>query len=147
MWFNQSIKEYETTVDVVDPPAGLRPGMTAQVAIQVERLPDALQVPVQAVAEISGRHYCLVKRPEGELLPRRVTLGTSNDKFLVIREGVVAQDELLLDPRTRLSKMTLPMDVPQAGAVSKSTPPEPQKPAVESAAAQTSPAAAQGSRT
>jgi len=112
MWFNSSVKEYETTVDVNDPPPGLRPGMTAQVAIRVESLPEAVQVPVQAVAEINGRHYCLLKGHNGELSPRAVTLGTSNEKFLVIREGVAKNDELLLDPRGRLTKMTLPAATP-----------------------------------
>jgi hypothetical protein len=107
-WFNASVKEYEVTVDVVDPPPGLRPGMTAQVAIRVEQVPEALQVPVQAVAEIEGRHFCLVRQDGGKLTPRAVALGTSNDKFLVIREGLQADEELLLDPRDRLKKMTLP---------------------------------------
>lgn len=107
-WFNSAVKEYETMVDVTNPPPGLRPGMTAQVAIRVESLPEAIQVPVQAVAEINGKHYCLRKDRAGLLSAQAVTLGTSNDKFLVIRDGIAADDELLLDPRGRLSKMTLP---------------------------------------
>jgi multidrug efflux pump subunit AcrA (membrane-fusion protein) len=107
-WFNASVKEYEVTVDVIDPPPGLRPGMTAQVAIRVEQVPEALQVPVQAVAEIEGRHFCVVRQDGGKLAPRAVALGTSNDKFLVIREGLQADEELLLDPRARFKKMTLP---------------------------------------
>jgi HlyD family secretion protein len=107
-WFNSAVKEYETMVDVTSPPPGLRPGMTAQVAIRVESLPEAIQVPVQAVAEINGKHYCLIKERGGALSPRPVTLGTSNDKFLVIRDGVAKDDELLLDPRSRLAKMMQP---------------------------------------
>ena len=43
-------------------PPGLRPGMTAKVAIRVETIPDALQVPIQAVVERGGKHYCLLAR-------------------------------------------------------------------------------------
>ena len=61
-WFNAGVKEYATTVQVIDPPAGLRPGMTAHVAIRVETIDDALQVPIQAVVERGGRYYCLRER-------------------------------------------------------------------------------------
>ncbi|HVJ86794.1 MAG TPA: HlyD family efflux transporter periplasmic adaptor subunit [Caulifigura sp.] len=107
-WYNQSVKEYETIIEIVNAPPGLRPGMSAQVAVRVESLPEALQVPVQAVAEIEGQHYCLVRTGDQDLQPRAVKLGSSNDKFLMIRDGVKADEELLLDPRGRLSKMTLP---------------------------------------
>jgi HlyD family secretion protein len=135
-WYNQAVKEYETVIEVLNAPAGLRPGMSAQVAIRVESLPDVMQVPVQAVAEIDGKHYCLIREQAENLTPRAVTLGSSNDKFLVIRDGVQANDELLLDPRARLSKMTLPKvaaaleAAPVAAAKSPATPPTTAKPAV-----------------
>jgi multidrug efflux pump subunit AcrA (membrane-fusion protein) len=115
-WFNQAVKEYETVVQVVDAPPGLRPGMSAQVAIRVESLPDAMQVPVQAIAEINGHHYCLVRERDESLKPRTVTLGSSNDKFLVIRDGVKKDEELLLDPRAQLLKLTLPASAEPAAA-------------------------------
>jgi len=114
-WFNQAVKEYETIVEVLETPAGLRPGMSAQVAIRVESLPDATQAPVQAIAEINGQHYCLVREKGESLVPRSVKLGSSNDKFLVIRDGVRKDEELLLDPRARLMKMTLPTPAKPAG--------------------------------
>jgi HlyD family secretion protein len=130
-WYSSSVKEYETTVEVVDPPAGLRPGMTAQVAIRVEQIPQALQVPLQAVAEIDGCHYCLQRGADGSLSPRPVRLGTSNEKFLVIREGITADDELLLDPRNRLASMTLPPGF----ATEKTTPKTKDSPAETQSAA------------
>jgi HlyD family secretion protein len=121
MWFNQAVKEYETVVQVLETPAGLRPGMSAEVAIRVESLPDVMQVPVQAVAEINGQHYCLVLDRDASLKPRTLTLGSSNDKFLVVREGVQKDDELLLDPRTQLMKLTLPSSARPTGTAPVAT--------------------------
>jgi HlyD family secretion protein len=110
-WYNSSVKQYETTVDIPQPPAGLRPGMTAQVSIRAEHLDSALQVPLLAVAEINGCHYCLCRQPNGSLTPRAVRLGSSNEKHLVVNDGLAANDELVLDPRARLSKIE---DLPAA---------------------------------
>jgi multidrug efflux pump subunit AcrA (membrane-fusion protein) len=132
-WFNSSVKQYETTIDIPEPPAGLRPGMTAQVSIRAEHLDSALQVPLQAVAEIDGCHYCLQKTRDGALVPRPVLLGSSNEKHLVIRQGLADDDELVLDPRSRLSNLE---DLPGALVAGES-------PAAEPATSPTTPTAAE----
>ena len=48
-WFNSNVKEYATTIEVFNPPAGLRPGMTAQVAIRVETIDDVRAADCQLV--------------------------------------------------------------------------------------------------
>ncbi len=106
-WMNQSVKEYEGYVEIQEPPAGLRPGMTAQVSIRVETTPDAMQVPVQAVVERNGKHYCLLTKA-GKLEPREVLIGATNDKFLIIRDGLLENEEVVLNPRAHLSKVVLP---------------------------------------
>ena len=98
-------------VQVVDPPAGMRPGMTAKVAIRVETIPGALQVPVQAVMERDGKHYCLV-RSGAAIAPRHVTLGSTNEKFLVVRSGLSANDEVLMNPKAHLGNLPLPAAEP-----------------------------------
>ena len=103
-----SVKEYATMVQVLEPPAGMRPGMTAKVAIRVETIPSALQVPIQAVVERGGRHYCLVLRGGATLEPREVLLGSTNEKFLVIRDGLANNDEVLMNPRVHLNSVPLP---------------------------------------
>ncbi|MEX2560957.1 MAG: efflux RND transporter periplasmic adaptor subunit [Pirellulales bacterium] len=107
-WFNANIKEYATYIKILDPPAGLRPGMTAKVAIRVETTPDVLLVPVQAVIEREGKHYCMLSRGQHGLEPREVLIGSTNDKFLVIRDGLSANDAVLMNPRVHLSKVELP---------------------------------------
>src|SRR5690606_13790540 len=86
-WYSSSIKEYGAYVEIDTVVPGMRPGMTAQVAIQVEHIPEALQVPVQAVVERGGKHYCLVDTPDGPAA-REVLIGSTNDRFVVIKDGL-----------------------------------------------------------
>lgn len=125
-WYNSSVKQYETTIDIPNPPAGLRPGMTAQVSIRAEHLDSALQVPLLAVAEINGGHYCLHRRADGSLVPKPVLLGSSNEKHLVITQGLAAEEELVLDPRSRLTKLeALPAALVAAKSPGPAEPPVP----------------------
>jgi hypothetical protein len=71
-------------------------------------------VPVQAVVEREGKHYCLLSRGQQGLEPREVLIGSTNDKFLVIRDGLSANDEVLMNPRVHLSKVELPKSSPTA---------------------------------
>jgi hypothetical protein len=105
-WFNANVKEYATTVEVVDPPTGLRPGMTAQVAIRVETLDDVLQVPIQAVVERDGVYYC-ARRAGSTMQLRQVDVGSTNEKFTVIRDGLAEGDEVSMNPRPRLLEAEL----------------------------------------
>ena len=86
-WWASTVREYETIVRIDNPPEGMRPGLTAEVRILIERLDDAVQVPVQAVFEHLGRHYCVIRNGrEFEAVP--VDLGSTNDTTVVIRGGV-----------------------------------------------------------
>jgi len=106
-WFNANVKEYATTIEVDSPPEGLRPGMTSKVAIRVETNPDALQVPIQSVVERGGKHYCLLVHGS-KLEAREVLVGSTNEKFLIIRDGLSSNDEVLMNPRVFLAKVNLP---------------------------------------
>ena len=88
-YFSLGVKEYLTVVRVDDLPeqAGLKPGMTGEVKVLVNRLPDVLMVPVQAVAEREGRHVAYVVGPAG-VERRDVTVGENNDKFVEVKEGL-----------------------------------------------------------
>jgi len=94
----EHIKEYATDVEIHDPPEGLRAGMNAEVAIQVERLEEALQVPPQAVVQRDGRYFCMVSSGE-ELEDREVQIGSANETFVVIEQGLRAGEQVVLNPR------------------------------------------------
>jgi HlyD family secretion protein len=110
-WFTSSIKEYGTIIQIDEPPPGSRPGMTAEVKIRVEEVPDALQIPVQAVVERGGRHFALVKEGD-ELKSREIQIGSTNDKFVVVREGLQADQQVVVNPRRHLDRVDLPAAPP-----------------------------------
>jgi RND family efflux transporter MFP subunit len=106
-WFASAVKEYETTVRVHNAPDGMRPGLTAQVTVRVERSPSVLQVPVQAVIEHGTRHYCVLwkdDRPEA----REVTIGSTNDKTVVLRQGLGEGEQVVLNAGACRGKLSLP---------------------------------------
>jgi RND family efflux transporter MFP subunit len=110
-WFTSSIKEYGTIIQIDEPPPGSRPGMTAEVKIRVEEVPNALQIPVQAVVERGGRHFALVKEGD-ELKSREIQIGSTNDKFVVVREGLQADEQVVVNPRRHLDRVDLPAAPP-----------------------------------
>ena len=53
----------------------LRPGLLADVEIQVEKLPDVIHVPAQAVFQKNGQFLVYVHGKDGKFEPRPVTTG------------------------------------------------------------------------
>jgi RND family efflux transporter MFP subunit len=105
-------KEYGAEVDIEDPPAGVRTGMTAQVSIEVQRLEEALQIPIQAVLERGDRFFCLMPVKNG-LVPREVAVGASNDQNVVVEDGLAAGDKVLLAPQSYEDQVQLPAAPPK----------------------------------
>jgi HlyD family secretion protein len=86
-WSGSNVKQYYTYVEVEQPPPHLRTGLTCQVKLLVEQRADALQVPVYAVREIGGKHYCVVRANDQRQL-REVQIGPTNDQMVVIEQGL-----------------------------------------------------------
>jgi hypothetical protein len=112
-WFNSSVKEYETIVNILDPPSDLRPGLTAEVRIRVEFIPNVLQVPVQAVFQHGERCYC-VFRDGHDYRAQKVKIGSTNDKFVVISEGLKEGDEVVMGAAAYRDKVDLPELPPES---------------------------------
>ncbi|MGD9645821.1 MAG: HlyD family efflux transporter periplasmic adaptor subunit [Pirellulales bacterium] len=105
-WWS-TVKEYGTTIEIFDPPEGMRPGMTAEVRIQVAEVPDAVQVPVQAIVEHGGEHFCLVPSATG-IAAHKVDIGPTNDKFVVIEQGVTEGQQVVVNPRNFVKSVQMP---------------------------------------
>lgn len=101
-WMNGGVKEYSTVVGIDNTPddASLKPGMTAEVEVMVESIRDALQVPVQAIAEHKGAFHAFVERPDG-FQPQTVKIGETDEKFVQVTEGLQDGDVVALDARKR----------------------------------------------
>jgi len=108
--FSAHIKEYATEIEILNPPVGLRPGMTAQAAVVADERESAAQVPLQAVMERDGRYYCLVQTPSG-LQAKQVQVGPTNSKLVVIESGLDGADQVVMTPKQFVDQVSLPAPV------------------------------------
>lgn len=106
-YFGSNVKEYAVIVQILEPPQEIRTGMTAEVRIFVEQILDAIQIPVHAVYETKKHHFVLVQNGK-EWETREIKIGATNDRFVTVKQGVVSQDKVVLDPRNHLDKMVIP---------------------------------------
>lgn len=95
-WWTGGIVKYDTVIKLPQR-EGLKPGMSAEVEIVVARYEDVLTLPVSAILETDTETLCWVATPNGS---RRspVTLGDSNDIFVVVEDGLEEGDEVILNP-------------------------------------------------
>jgi HlyD family secretion protein len=104
-------KFFGVTIQIDGSEPRLRPGMTAQVEIEVEERPRALYVPLQAVFEKEGRSICYLVR-RGRLQAQDVVTGPSNQDFVVIDRGLREGDRVALRdpgaPPTDFGSLTSP---------------------------------------
>jgi len=123
-----TIKEYGAEITIDDAPPGARSGMTAQAAIEVERLENVLQVPVQAVLERGKRFYCVVES-DGEIVAKEVKVGSANEQSVIISSGLEEGEQVVLAPQTYEAKLSLPKvakkaDLPGTRAGGRGKPPQ-----------------------
>jgi len=102
-----TIKKYATLIKILNPVPELRVGMNAEVRIHVERKPSALQVPVQALAEVKGHYFTLVWNGD-DYETREVKIGSSNDKVATIESGLSKNEVVVMNPRSAGSILKLP---------------------------------------
>lgn len=106
-WLSSSVKDYATYVKILDPPPGIRPGLTAEVRIDIERLDGQLQVPVQAIHAHGPALYCLV-RDGNKWRVQKVEIGSSSDRFVVIESGLSEGEKVSMNPPLFLDEAGLP---------------------------------------
>ncbi|HLK50107.1 MAG TPA: efflux RND transporter periplasmic adaptor subunit [Bryobacteraceae bacterium] len=78
----------------------LRPGLLADVQIEVEKIPDALHVPAQAIFQKNGRPTVFVQqKTTGRFEPHEVRLMKQSESVMVLQSGVEPGDIVALaDP-------------------------------------------------
>ncbi len=100
--YYENISVYDTDVWIVDKqgrlPADLKPGVSARAEIVIAELNDVLKIPVQCVTSHGGKKVVQVKRGETvKTVP--VETGQFNDRFIEIRKGLSAGDQVSLSPK------------------------------------------------
>lgn len=107
-WMGGSMsKEYMTTIMILDPPEGIKPGLTAEAKILVNEVSDALILPVQAVFAHGGKTYVLTF-DSGKWDKIEVKTGPTNDKEVIILEGLNEGDQVVLGAWSHREKVDLP---------------------------------------
>ena len=77
----------------------LRPGLLADVEIVVEKIPNALHVPSQAVFTKNGKPTVFVLQKNGKFEPREVQLMKQSESLMVLASGVQPGETIALaDP-------------------------------------------------
>jgi len=111
-WRQANVKEYKAFVSIDDPAPDLRSGMTASVTIRCAEVPDALQVPVQAVYAYGDKFYSFVY-DAGKWAACEIVPGPTNDKFFVVESGLNEGDRVSMNPRAYLAQVDLPKLAPE----------------------------------
>jgi hypothetical protein len=111
-WRQANVKEYKALVAIDQPTPELRAGMTAAVTIRCAEVPNALQVPVQAVYAHGRKLYCFVYKG-GAWEAREIKPGPTNDKFFVIESGLNDGDQVAMNPRGYVDEVSLPKLSPE----------------------------------
>jgi RND family efflux transporter MFP subunit len=131
-WRQANVKEYKAYVAIPDPTPDLRTGMTAAVTIRCAEVPNALQVPVQAIYAHGSKFYCFVY-DKGHWEAREVKPGPTNDKFFVIESGLNEGDQVAMNPRAYINEVSLPKLSPEEAQRAVPQPPA-EEPDAEGAA-------------
>ncbi|MEM8955355.1 MAG: efflux RND transporter periplasmic adaptor subunit [Verrucomicrobiota bacterium] len=95
--FNPNLKVYPAAIHIDGTHDWLKPGMTAEVEIVVNEIPDALHVPVQSIFVVGDEHFCFVK-DSGRIERRPVDVGEFNDEFIEIVSGLEEGESVFLSP-------------------------------------------------
>ncbi|MDP1932193.1 MAG: HlyD family efflux transporter periplasmic adaptor subunit [Gammaproteobacteria bacterium] len=96
-FMNPDLKVYPSMVKIDGVHEWLRPGMSAQVEILVERLDDAIYVPLQAVTYYDNEQVVYVVN-NGRSSRRVVEVGSFSEQFIQITSGLRPGEEVMLLP-------------------------------------------------
>lgn len=105
--FASDVKVYQTYVSIDEYLDGLKPGMDAEVTIEVESQPEpVLALPLQALlgsVDMGAKRKCFVVTEDGPQM-RDITLGMSNETMVEVKEGLEEGDEVVLNPAVLLTE-------------------------------------------
>lgn len=123
---DQQSRTLRLRIELPNPDGQLRPGMTAQVSLDLAGQSDVLQIPSEAVIRTGKRNLVMLAEDQGRFRPVEVRLGQENDGLVAVLQGldegqrVVASGQFLIDSEASLkgieartaeeppAKMTMP---------------------------------------
>ena len=103
-WYDRDKRNYPVNIKIDEPIEGLKPGMTAETTILVEKMVDVVKVPVNCVRTVGQNSECYVIEPGNPNPEKRlVTLGRSNDVHIQILSGLKEGDRVIQSPEDALN--------------------------------------------
>ena len=102
-WWTGTVVQYDTIIEL--PVAeGLKPGMSADVEVIIDRHENVLILPVSAVLQTAQGTFCWIKNATNLNERRSLQLGDTDDESVVIVAGLQEDDEVWLDPLTSIAE-------------------------------------------
>ena len=87
----------QIAVSFPNPELTLRPGQYVTARAEIDRIPDALLIPRQAVSELQGSDQVAIVNPDGKAEIRAVTLGAIYGQMVVVTEGLKLGDKVIVE--------------------------------------------------
>jgi RND family efflux transporter MFP subunit len=94
---DQKTGTIQIAVSFPNPELTLRPGQYATARAEVDRIPNALLIPRQAVSELQGSDQVAIVNPDGKAEIRAVTLGEIYGQMVVVKEGLKAGEKVIVE--------------------------------------------------
>jgi len=92
---NQGVVSFAVSITLSDAPAGLRPGMSADVTITTATAPGVLAIPARALAGSAGAYRVRVLAADGTVSVHDVTVGLITSSLVEIKSGLQAGDRVI----------------------------------------------------
>jgi macrolide-specific efflux system membrane fusion protein len=92
---NGSVVTFAVTVALKDPPAAVRPGMSAQVSVTIAQVANALTVPTAALQGTTGSYAVRVLGADGQVETRPVTVGLITSSLAEVTDGVTEGETIV----------------------------------------------------
>ena len=90
-----SVVSYPVTIGLTDPPAGVLPGMTADVTITTASVSNVLTIPSEALAGTAGNYTVRILDAAGVPEARPVTVGLVTSTLAEIKSGLTAGEAVI----------------------------------------------------
>jgi HlyD family secretion protein len=112
---NNGTVDFTVTVEIQNPSAVIKPGMTAVVNITVNQLEDVLLVPSRAVRTVNGKRVVYVLK-DNQPVAVEISLGASANNYSQITSGDLKPGNLIiLNPSTNVIPMGTSGGLPGGG--------------------------------
>ena len=101
---DSKVKVFDVTILLDETDEKLMPGMTVSCEITVEKIPDTLFVPLDALFDRNGDKIVYIKNGRG-FEPAIIKIGSENDDYVIISSGLSVGDQVAIsDPFESLTQ-------------------------------------------